>query len=373
MKILVLNYEFPPLGGGAAPVSKELAIRMAKKGHHVDVITMKYRNLPLYEIIEGANIYRVKCIRNKMSSCQPWEQLSYIISAKKKVKELMKLQQYDICHTHFIFPTGFLARWVKRKFGLRYVITSHGSDVENYNSKKSNKIMHVLLRNQWKKIVLNSDGVIAPSKYLTKLMEKQLKADYSIIPNGIDINRYLDDGNAKRHRILYVGRLQKSKNVQAIIEAASRIDLKDWVIDIVGDGPYRQELQNLASSYGLSNSVLFHGWIANGSENHIKMLSEASLFISESYFESFGVAVVEAIASGCSVLLSDIEAHRMFVKDSNCFTDPNDIDSLAEKMQQFISGEKAFKANRELIKQYSWDIVTDAYEDFYKRVVGNKV
>ena len=75
MKILMLNYEFPPLGGGASPVSYEIAKGYAKLGHKVDVVTMGYKNLPKFEIKEGINIFRVKCWRSKKEICHPWEQL----------------------------------------------------------------------------------------------------------------------------------------------------------------------------------------------------------------------------------------------------------------------------------------------------------
>jgi len=75
MKILMLNYEFLPLGGGASPVSYEIAKGYAKLGHKVDVVTMGYKNLLNFEIKEGINIYRVKCLRSKKEICHPWEQL----------------------------------------------------------------------------------------------------------------------------------------------------------------------------------------------------------------------------------------------------------------------------------------------------------
>jgi hypothetical protein len=86
-RILMLNYEFPPLGGGASPVSYELAKGYVKLGHSVDVVTMGFKGLPDYEKKDGINIYRVPCWRTKKEICHPWEQLSYIISAKKFLKK----------------------------------------------------------------------------------------------------------------------------------------------------------------------------------------------------------------------------------------------------------------------------------------------
>ena len=73
MDILVLNYEYPPLGGGAAPVCRDLAIKMAEKGNKVTVLTMGYPQLAFRETVDGVEIIRVRCLRKKKSSCMPWD------------------------------------------------------------------------------------------------------------------------------------------------------------------------------------------------------------------------------------------------------------------------------------------------------------
>ena len=367
MKILMLNYEFPPLGGGAAPVSRELAIRLAKRGHEVDVITMGFKNLPEYEVISGVQVYRVKCMRTSQSSCQPWEQYTYLLSARLYIRKLMNKKIYDFCHVHFVVPTGILGLNMKKKYGFSYVITTHGSDIEGYNTKISNRMIHRLIRPIWKKIVRNAVCIVAPSNYLLDIMKKRYpKGRYNIIPNGIDLGKYKAEiSGIKEKRFLFIGRLQKSKNVQTILKAIGRTNMKDWIFDIVGDGPYRKELEQLVNRLGINRYVRFRGWVTNGSAEHLLYLKKAALFISESYFESFGVAVVEARASGCSVILSDIEAHRMLVAEKECFTHPDNVELLAQKMSNFIEGKEKFQVDVAQIKKYDWEIVTDRYEELY--------
>lgn len=373
MRVLVLNYEFPPLGGGAAPVSKELAIRMASLGHQIDVVTMGYKGLPEQEIIDGVNIYRVKCLRSKMSSCAPWEQFSYIVSGLRTVEKLLARGSYDLCHAHFIVPTGVLALLVKKKYGLRYILTAHGSDVEGHNTKKGNLLMHKLIRGGWKKVVSNAEKVIAPSNYLLRLIEARYQGPNSIIPNGIDLERYQEmPENGREKSLLFVGRLQVTKNVQLVIKALAKANLPGWRFDIVGDGPYKDELIRLARELGIQDMCRFHGWIKNGSAEHLEFLSKAALFISESYFESFGVSAVEAIASGCPVILSDIEAHRMFTDNENCFTNPDDDDLLAERLVAFAKGEINLHAGRQKIAAYAWEKVAAAYNHEYALLAGEK-
>lgn len=369
LNVLVLNYEFPPLGGGAAPVSKELASRIAEKGHHVDVVTMRYKDLPEQELVDGVHVYRVNCLRKKKFSCQPWEQLSYLLSAKKILNQLMASNDYDFCHAHFIVPTGVLARYLKKKYGLKYILTAHGSDVEGYNKKKSNKMMLFLLRPFWKSIVKESERTFSPSKFLDRLMKKQYRGDYAIIPNGVDLTKYnYNCSSGKEQRIIFVGRLQWTKNVQALIKAISLISLNGWKVDIVGDGPYRKELEKLVTDNHLNNVVIFHGWVTNGSDEHMEYLRKASLFVSMSYFESFGVSVVEAAAMGCDLLLSDIEAHRMLIKNENCFVTPDDYNALAYAIKDYIDKKIDLHIDRESIERFDWKSVADAYEKEYERV-----
>jgi glycosyltransferase involved in cell wall biosynthesis len=142
-KVLVLNYEFPPLGGGASPVSYEIAERLSKTGDFdIDVVTMGYKGLPEYEEInKNFRIHRVKCLRSKKEICHPWEQLTYLFFGYLKCCQLLKKSKFDICHCHFIIPTGVLAQKLKKKFGLEYVITAHGSDVQGFNTDRF-KLLH---------------------------------------------------------------------------------------------------------------------------------------------------------------------------------------------------------------------------------------
>jgi len=81
MKILMLNYEFPPLGGGASPVGYEISKRYVERGHQVDVVTMGFGELPSFENVDGMNVYRVWSLRRKKEICQPHEILSFVLSA----------------------------------------------------------------------------------------------------------------------------------------------------------------------------------------------------------------------------------------------------------------------------------------------------
>lgn len=364
MNILILNYEFPPLGGGAAPVSRDIAHKYGEMGHKVVVLTMGYKGLPAHDTAEGVDIYRLKCWRSKKSSCKPWEQYTYILAVKRFMRHHMKSHNYDVCHTHFVIPTGVAAKWVKRKYNIPYIITAHGSDVEGHNSKMTMIVMHRVLRCAWRKIVDESKWVVSPSVYLKCLMEKNHPSNkYIYIPNGIEWDKFhaLSDKKNKKKRILVMGRLQSFKNVQTIIQALARVKLGEWRVDILGDGPYRMELEKLAEKLQLSDKVIFYGWIDNGTDEQLQMIARASIYISASRIDNCPMSVIEAIAAGCYPLLSDIPAHRQLVSGDEYFFETNNAEMLSELIDKKIRIIENSDEKLPDVAEYDWGNIIQKY------------
>ena len=115
MKILILNYEFYPIGGGASSVTYEIARKYVQLKNQVDVLTMHYKGLPPFEVIDGIRVYRVRCIRKRKEICHTHEMASFILSSLLFLRKFLRNKKYDICHCHFLIPTGILALWIKKK------------------------------------------------------------------------------------------------------------------------------------------------------------------------------------------------------------------------------------------------------------------
>jgi glycosyltransferase involved in cell wall biosynthesis len=202
MKILILNYEFPPLGGGSSPVSLEIAKGYVKRGHSVDVVTMRFKGLPENEVIDGISVYRVKCIRMRKDICRSYEMLSYVVSALLFLNSKMKKSKYDICHCHFIIPTGIIALWLRKKFSLRYVLTTHGSDLPGYNPDRF-VFYHKFTKPFLKIICDNAKQICSPSFFLKNLIKRKVgNYDVKHIPNGIDLSNFKLDINKPKEPII---------------------------------------------------------------------------------------------------------------------------------------------------------------------------
>ena len=368
MNILVLNYEYPPRGGGAASVCRNLTEEMAKTGQRVTVVTMGFRGLPGYEKTGGGvEIYRLACMRKRQFASMPWEQYAYILRSKRFLREHLKRNAYDVCHTHFVIPTGPVAFWAKKQFCLPYLITAHGSDVEDYNRKCWIRAAHVVLRPFWRKIVREAHAAAAPSRYLLHLMERRVRdARLVLVPNGLELEKFSADPERKTDRILLMGRMQASKNIQTVLTAISMIPEEtwgDWHADLLGDGPYRQELERLTKELGIADRVSFHGWIGNETREHMEYMGRAAIYISASLFENCPMSVLEAIASGCSPLLSDIEGHRQLLEGNGeaFFFPADDAEKLAAAVAALITEKKTKPLPVPDIRQFGIREVTSRY------------
>lgn len=182
----------------------------------------------------------------------------FVFSAISFLKKFLKKKKYDICHCHFIIPTGLVALWVKNKFKLDYILTVHGSDVPGYNTDRF-QFEHNFTKPFLKMICKNAKIITSPSIYLKNLLLNNIdKYEVEHIPNGIDLDSFkLDLSKPKKDLILSTGRLFKRKGFHTLIKAVYDIELP-FVVHIVGDGYYREYLEDLAK--GSKTKIFFHGW-----------------------------------------------------------------------------------------------------------------
>lgn len=367
-RLLVLNYEFPPLGGGASPVSYELAKRLSETGEFdIDVVTMRYKGLSEYEEVNShMRIHRVTCLRSKKEMCYPWEQLTYLVTAYFKCRQLIKKQPYDICHTHFIIPTGILALKLKKKFGLEYIVTSHGSDVLGYN-KRFEKLYPYLLK-PWKAVLDNAKTVTTPSQYLKNQILEQYssfrESKIVVIPNGIDALKFKPQ--LKKNYIFSAGRLQKAKGFQYLINAVSGNDL-GWEVHIAGDGPMRGELEEMAKKS--KTKIIFHGWLNNNGEEYKNLIEKASIFVSVSEYESFGLAIVEAMSSGCAVITGNNSGSSEVIQNAGIAIQHSSIEEIKLNLLKLIKSPDYLLITQNKCKLRSNDFNWNNILNIFKNVI----
>jgi glycosyltransferase involved in cell wall biosynthesis len=364
MNILVLNYEFPPLGGGASPVTYELCKGYASRGHKVTVVTMRASGLPHHERVDGMDVFRVNSIRTKHYKCNPLEQFTYLISAKRFLSKQLKQHKYHICHTHFLVPTGILARWVKRQFGIPYIITVHGSDIPGYNPDRF-KLLHLVTPPVLRKITADCEYLISSSEYLLKMVESNvapLGRKGLKIPNGTQLRDV--DFSRKQKIVLSTGRLLKRKGFQYLIEAARNMET-DYELHICGDGPMMKSLKKFAADSKMK--IVFHGWLDNRSGIYLDLLQRSSIYCLLSEKENASLSLLEAMSAGCAVITANTTGCIELLENAGLAISPRDTVSLKKKLGALMGnpnltrqyGERAYKKARDF---HNWEKIVEEYE-----------
>ena len=362
--ILILNYEFPPLGGGASPVSYEIAKRYVEKGLNVDVITMGYRDLPSFEVTEGISVYRVNCLRKKKETCETHEMISYVISAILFIRKNIDVKKYDICHCHFLIPTGLVALYMKKLFKLNYIVTIHGSDVPGYNSDRF-KFEHHFTKPLLKIVGKNAKHICSPSIYLMKLAEHRIGVlNYIHVPNGIDLDAFkLDLSTPKERIILSTGRLLERKGFHTLIRAVKDIELP-YEVHIAGDGPYRKQLESLAKQS--KTKIVFHGWLEKGTQELKSLYEKASIYVLASSKENASIALLEGMAARCVVITTNVSGCPETVGNAGFVIDFDD-DVRLKQILLALSNDSSMvydysnKAYNRLRSCFLWDKSMDKY------------
>ena len=368
-KVLVLSYEFPPLGGGGAKVVAGLTNQMLKAGYTFDIVTMGYRGLPRKEEQDGVTIYRVPCVRLKQSMCYFPEMIPYLCMALPLVLRLVKKNNYILNHTHFIFPDGVLACLVKIFKKLPFIVTAHGSDVPGYNPDRF-KLLHVLLRPFWKFITRRADTIICPSAVIEKLIHKNNPtAVTQVIPNGIDIDRF-DPYRKKDAKALAVTRLFERKGIQYFLQAHHELGL-EYEVNIVGDGMYYDTLRRLVTDMEIKANLL--GFIDNTSDELKELYETSSIFVFPSEAENFPICLLEAMVAGCAIITTKNTGCAEVVGDTALLVEPRNSEDIKDAYQKLIKedsfrkelGQRARKRVEDL---FSWDRVRNDTDLLYQRI-----
>lgn len=364
MRILVLNYEYPPLGGGAAPVSAELAERYAARGHEVEVVTMGFRGLPRHEVRNGVSVFRVPCLRSRKELCSPHEQATYVLSAVRFLRARLRGRTYDAVHAHFLVPTGIVAWWLNRRYGIPYLVTMHGSDVPGFNPDRF-VFLHRFTRPLLCAVAGRAARIVAPSRYLRALFGERVDASLAVrvehIPNGIDPAKFVP--LPKERIILATGRLLPRKGFQYLIRAVSDADI-GYEVHIAGDGPMMAELRQLAARS--ATPVVFHGWMDGASDAYRDLLGRAAVYCLPSERENASIALLEAMSAGCAVVTSTAPGCAETVGDTGLTVPFGDVPALRGALMRLTDNRSASvlgeRARRRIEELFAWDTIAERYQ-----------
>jgi glycosyltransferase involved in cell wall biosynthesis len=231
-------------------------------------------------------------------------------------------------------------------------------------------------------IIRSADQVTAISKYLADIAVSLGRNNVQVIRNGIDYDaiRVACEKSPKvPGRILFVGRLEKMKGVDLLLEAFAKLQVArpnglvgraGCRLHIVGDGSQRASLQSLSRELGITDHVSFRGHLP--SSNVHREYAEAEFFCGLSRSEALGNVFIEAQAAGCAVIATNTGGIPELVKDRNngVLIPTNDVVATANALGQLM-GESSLMAKYatagiQNAAAYDWKLIANQYAEIYK-------
>jgi glycosyltransferase involved in cell wall biosynthesis len=277
----------------------------------------------------------------------------------------------NILHLH-CYEAGELARTIKEKWGIPYVVTEHSS-----------RFLLNTVPNSLKRYASSAFSEaaqrISVSPYLKEVLESIYNIDFQFIPNIVDVDSFYISASYPKHScftFVHVAGLNSNKNQTILLEAFKRINekQKETRLVVVGDGPMRVRLQALAVKLGISNSVNFLGFRSR--EELCKIYNESHVFVLSSIRETFGVVLIEAMSCGLPLVSTKSGGPESIITNAE-LGELTEIGSkeLCEGMKRVLDRYTTFDATRirkYALENYSGSSVANKLVDIYKKVLLNE-
>jgi glycosyltransferase involved in cell wall biosynthesis len=381
MNILLINYEYPPIGGGAATATAAIAGHLASLGHTVTVLTSRFHDLT-GEVREG-NVRVVRCpaIRKSPDRSGLLEMLSFLVSAGLRLGSLIRRQRIGAAIVFFSFPCGPLGLWGWMRGNVPYVISLRGGDVPG--NEAALDFLHGLLAPLRRFIFQRSIAVIANSPGLKEMSERADPFPVQVIPNGVDTDFFhppatRDEAADRPFAFLFVGRFQIAKNLFYLFDhvaSLKRSGAGSFVLHLVGDGPQHDELQNHAKKSGIEDCLVWHGWV---DKNRLREIyRNADCLVNPSLCEGMPNVVLEAMACGLPVIASRVPGNDAVVRHGKTgrLFDLDEPEAFQTVLREMMADPGRAREMGEtgrswVVSDFSWRKIAQAYADLFSGSAG---
>lgn len=387
MKPLSVGIACFPTVGGSGVAASQLALKLASRGHAVHVFSS---GLPvrLSTVRNACILHRVEPITRP-----PLENGVYAHALAGAMANVAARESLDVLHVHYALPhaaSALLAKEILVALGLRpprLVTTLHGTDVTGLAGDAA-------LTAVTRHAVLQSDAVTTPSVWLRRAAMANLslpeKTRVEVVSNFVDPEEFHPgaerpdlrrlfpalpwDATSAPAVLLHASNFRAVKRVgDAVLALAQVLRTRSVCLILVGDGPERSAVEKLAASVGVSRNVAFLG-------EQLQMgplLAQADLFLLPSEQESFGLAALEALASGVPVVATNVGGLPEVVRhaETGWLVPVADPPALAAAVLKLLADEPrraamGQAARADALARFRPEPVVSRVEGLYREVLG---
>lgn len=360
MHIAFFTNTYLPIVSGVVRSVESFREALTKQGHNVFIFAQSNDD---YEDNERF-IFRYPSFSLPIQSDVP-----AIIPVSPFVEQLLPFIKPDVIHTHHPFLLGQTAARKAEELSIPLVFTFHTQYTEytHYFPLPQEIIQEFLkdaIQNWLQEFMQRCQHIVIPSESMKEILvtDYGLRDLFTVIPTGLNLEPYRHaDGKAIRSRegwqddivLVSMGRLAMEKNWQNVLQAAQKVhrDHPEMRLVIIGDGPEKSELQELAAELGIAERVTFTGELLFA--DIPAYLKAADLFMFASVTETQGLVTMEAMAAGLPIVAVDASGTRDIVEDGKQgFLVPDDPDALADSVNRLLAApEKMKKFQRSALKK----------------------
>lgn len=370
MKIgLVCPYSIAK-GGGVQEHVFAVQAELEKRGHDVWIITPRPKDT---EVPPEQKVIFVGVATDFNSPMQTTVQLS--AADDEAINTMLEQEQFDVLHFHEPW-VPVLSRQILSRSNSINVATFHAKLPETTMMRTMTKVVTPYTKSVLKYIHEFTAVSEAAAEYVCSLTDVPI----ALIPNGIDLARYKAPRRKDKPQdadkvILYIGRLEQRKGVNYLLKAFSVMAATQPNVRLViaGDGVDRLKLEEYVEETGLKN-IDFLGYISDDEKR--SLLKTADLFCSPAlYGESFGIVLLEAMASGLVTVAGDNPGYASVMTGlgSISLVDPKDTEEFARRLALLLheNGLRALWRDwaKSQLPQYDYRTITDQYEEVYSQAL----
>jgi len=385
MRIAFFTNCYKPLVNGVVTSIVSLKEAYERKGHDVYIFAPRVKDY----IDQKRNVFRYRSVNLTSKVKYPLP-----IPLSFRVKKVITEFNPDIVHFHHPFLLSFPAIMYGKKLGIPKILTIHTQyeQYAYYVSPVPERVTQEAIKMIISNLAYKTDCITTPSDSMKKIMENYgIKNRIEVIPNAIHLISFQEDDESKRAEIkkkynlkeddkiiLFVGRVASEKSIDTIIKALEIIKKRDnnkVKLLIVGNGPAMDELQQLTRTLKVEKDVVFAGTVSNEEIQHYYKM--AYLFTITSTSESFGIVIIEALASGIPVLAVRAPgAADILTDDLDGLLVDDDVEKFADALEKIIREpelrEKLSKGALKTSEKYNIDTISERMLNLYREVIKIK-